>query len=125
MRQALRQPAQTWRRGFHPQGCAARTPGWLSSTQIEAHVDLQSGTASPRRTDDPRACCNASNCVTASVLGYRASTMEARIIPKILAAGGQMNTPIFQVSDLANKRTEFIEAAREGRARLRDRDGTS
>ena len=33
---------------------------------------------------------------------------------------------IFQVSDLAgNKRVEFIDAAREGVARLRDRDGTS
>jgi hypothetical protein len=36
-----------------------------------------------------------------------------------------MTETIFQVSDLANKRTEFLEAAREGGARLRDRDGTS
>ena len=36
-----------------------------------------------------------------------------------------MAAPIFQVSDLANKRTEFLDAARGGCARLRDRDGTS
>ena len=32
---------------------------------------------------------------------------------------------IFQVSDLANNRTEFIDEARQGLARLRDKDGTS
>src|SRR5215216_231828 len=32
---------------------------------------------------------------------------------------------IFQVSDLANNRTEFIDVARRGFARLRDKDGTS
>ncbi len=31
---------------------------------------------------------------------------------------------IFQVSDLATKRTEFLQAARDGRARIRDTDGT-
>lgn len=36
-----------------------------------------------------------------------------------------MAGPIFQVSDLANKRVEFLEAARGEGARLRDRDGTS
>jgi hypothetical protein len=34
-------------------------------------------------------------------------------------------TDIFQVSDLANSRVEFLNAARSGEARLRDRDGTS
>ncbi len=32
---------------------------------------------------------------------------------------------IFQPTDLANKRTEFLDAARNGQARLRDKDGTS
>lgn len=32
---------------------------------------------------------------------------------------------IFQTSDLAKRRTEFVQAAREGGAHLRDRDGTS
>ncbi|MEU4835813.1 hypothetical protein [Streptosporangium sp. NPDC023615] len=32
---------------------------------------------------------------------------------------------IFQSSDLANKRTEVLDAAREGLARVRDKDGTS
>jgi hypothetical protein len=32
---------------------------------------------------------------------------------------------VFQVSDLANNRTEFIDEARSGLARLRDKDGTS
>jgi hypothetical protein len=32
---------------------------------------------------------------------------------------------IFQVSDLANRRTEFIDEARQGCVRLRDKDGTS
>jgi hypothetical protein len=36
-----------------------------------------------------------------------------------------MSEVIFQPSDLANKRTEFLEAARNGQARLRDKDGTS
>ncbi|MEU7000280.1 hypothetical protein [Nonomuraea sp. NPDC046570] len=32
---------------------------------------------------------------------------------------------IFQASDLATKRTEVLDAARDGLARLRDKDGTS
>jgi hypothetical protein len=36
-----------------------------------------------------------------------------------------MTDTIFQSSDLANKRTEFLAAARSGLARLRDKDGTS
>jgi hypothetical protein len=32
---------------------------------------------------------------------------------------------IFQTSDLAKKRTEFVQAARDGGAHLRDKDGTS
>ncbi|MEV2279444.1 hypothetical protein AB0I72_28090 [Nocardiopsis sp. NPDC049922] len=37
-----------------------------------------------------------------------------------------MDDTIFQPSDLAGaKRTEFLDAAREGLARLRDKDGTS
>lgn len=36
-----------------------------------------------------------------------------------------MNDVIFQSSDLANKRTEVLEAARNGQARVRDKDGTS
>lgn len=32
---------------------------------------------------------------------------------------------IFQLTDLAQRRTEFVEAARRGGARLRDKDGTS
>jgi hypothetical protein len=32
---------------------------------------------------------------------------------------------IFQASDLANKRTEVLAAARNGQARIRDKDGTS
>lgn len=32
---------------------------------------------------------------------------------------------IFQATDLVQRRTEFLEAAREGSARLRDKDGTS
>ena len=32
---------------------------------------------------------------------------------------------IFQSSDLAQRRTEFLQAARSGKARLRDKDGTS
>jgi len=36
-----------------------------------------------------------------------------------------MSDVIFQPTDLANKRTEFLEAARNGQARLRDKDGTS
>ncbi|MEV7966090.1 hypothetical protein AB0O34_08910 [Sphaerisporangium sp. NPDC088356] len=36
-----------------------------------------------------------------------------------------MTDLIFQSSDLANKRTEVLEAAREGLARVRDKDGTS
>lgn len=32
---------------------------------------------------------------------------------------------IFQSSDLVNKRTEVLEAARNGQARVRDKDGTS
>jgi hypothetical protein len=35
-----------------------------------------------------------------------------------------MNNQIFQSSDLAKQRTEFLEAARTGRARVRDKDGT-
>jgi hypothetical protein len=48
------------------------------------------------------------------------------IVAKILAngTGKAMNGVIFQASDLAgNKRTAFIAAARDGRARLRDKDG--
>jgi hypothetical protein len=36
-----------------------------------------------------------------------------------------MSDQIFQSSDLANKRTEVLEAARNGQARVRDKDGTS
>lgn len=36
-----------------------------------------------------------------------------------------MSPSIYQVSDLANRRTEFIAEARLGLARLRDKDGTS
>src|SRR5690349_16363971 len=36
-----------------------------------------------------------------------------------------MTDIIFQASDLANRRTEFLDAARGGQARLRDKDGTS
>ncbi|MDV6244766.1 hypothetical protein [Rhodococcus opacus] len=36
-----------------------------------------------------------------------------------------MNDVIFQASDLATKRVEFLHAARAGTARLRDKDGTS
>ncbi|GAA4180182.1 hypothetical protein GCM10022252_02660 [Streptosporangium oxazolinicum] len=36
-----------------------------------------------------------------------------------------MTDVIFQSSDLANKRTEVLDAAREGLARVRDKDGTS
>ena len=36
-----------------------------------------------------------------------------------------MSDVIFQATDLANHRTEFLDAARNGRARLRDKDGTS
>jgi hypothetical protein len=36
-----------------------------------------------------------------------------------------MNDTIFQTSDLVNKRLEFMEAARGGLARVRDKDGTS
>jgi hypothetical protein len=36
-----------------------------------------------------------------------------------------MSDVIFQSTDLANKRTEFLDAARNGQARLRDKDGTS
>ncbi|BCL13962.1 hypothetical protein [Micromonospora sagamiensis] len=37
-----------------------------------------------------------------------------------------MDSVIFQPSDLANqRRVEFLDAARSGRARLRDKDGTS
>jgi len=36
-----------------------------------------------------------------------------------------MNDNIFQTSDLATKRVEFMDAARDGRARVRDKDGTS
>lgn len=36
-----------------------------------------------------------------------------------------MNDTIFQTSDLVNKRVEFLEAARGGLARVRDKDGTS
>ncbi len=36
-----------------------------------------------------------------------------------------MTDTIFQASDLANKRTELLSAARSGLARLRDKDGTS
>ncbi|MFE3254249.1 hypothetical protein ACFXPS_05520 [Nocardia sp. NPDC059091] len=36
-----------------------------------------------------------------------------------------MNSRVFQVTDLANNRTEFIDEARNGMARLRDKDGTS
>jgi len=33
--------------------------------------------------------------------------------------------PIFQLTDLANDRGRFVDAARHGEARLRDKDGTS
>ena len=36
-----------------------------------------------------------------------------------------MGETIFQVTDLAQRRVEFVEAARGGGARLRDKDGTS
>jgi hypothetical protein len=36
-----------------------------------------------------------------------------------------MSDVIYQLSDLASKRLEFIDAARNGQARLRDKDGTS
>lgn len=36
-----------------------------------------------------------------------------------------MNDTIFQSSDLAHRRTEFLAAARQGQARLRDKDGAS
>jgi hypothetical protein len=36
-----------------------------------------------------------------------------------------MTDTIFQPTDLANRRTEFLNAARQGLARLRDKDGTS
>lgn len=36
-----------------------------------------------------------------------------------------MSDVIFQPTDLASKRLEFLDAARHGRARLRDKDGTS
>lgn len=36
-----------------------------------------------------------------------------------------MSDVIFQPSDLANRRTEFLDAARKGEARLRDKDGIS
>lgn len=36
-----------------------------------------------------------------------------------------MNNVIFQSSDLATQRVEFLNAARAGRALLRDKDGTS
>ena len=36
-----------------------------------------------------------------------------------------MSDVIFQLSDLASKRLEFLDAARRGQARLRDKDGTS
>lgn len=36
-----------------------------------------------------------------------------------------MSQVIYQVSDLANRRTQFVEDARQGFARLRDKDGTS
>lgn len=36
-----------------------------------------------------------------------------------------MSDVIFQSSDLANKRTEVLDAARKGEARVRDKDGTS
>jgi hypothetical protein len=36
-----------------------------------------------------------------------------------------MPDEIFQTSDLANKRTQVVKAAREGVARVRDKDGTS
>ena len=36
-----------------------------------------------------------------------------------------MSNTIFQPTDLASKRLEFLEAARKGQARLRDKDGTS
>ena len=35
------------------------------------------------------------------------------------------DTTIFQATDLAQRRTEFLAAARDGGARLRDKDGTS
>ena len=36
-----------------------------------------------------------------------------------------MSDVIFQSSDLATKRTEVLDAARKGQARVRDKDGTS
>lgn len=36
-----------------------------------------------------------------------------------------MNNVIFQASDLATQRVDFLKAARAGRALLRDKDGTS
>lgn len=36
-----------------------------------------------------------------------------------------MSDVIFQPTDLANRRLEFLDAARSGQARLRDKDGTS
>ncbi len=35
-----------------------------------------------------------------------------------------MENVIFQASDLAHNRTQFLDAARSGRARVRDKDGT-
>lgn len=47
------------------------------------------------------------------------------IIPVILATADNMADVIFQPTDLATKRLEFLDAARNGQARLRDKDGTS
>jgi hypothetical protein len=47
------------------------------------------------------------------------------IVPRILATGETMSDVIYQLTDLASKRLEFLDAARSGRARLRDKDGTS
>src|SRR5271154_2903333 len=47
------------------------------------------------------------------------------ILPVILATVANMADVIFQPTDLANKRLEFLDAARNGQARLRDKDGTS
>ena len=47
------------------------------------------------------------------------------ILPVILATADTMADVIFQPTDLASKRLEFLEAARNGQARLRDKDGTS
>jgi hypothetical protein len=54
----------------------------------------------------------------------------AKILGRIIAevesgVGIQVSPVIYQVSDLANRRTEFVEEARQGLARLRDKDGTS